>query len=143
MKLLPALAAALLLQACAYPLTLQSRDGGPGGTGTANSGGKTVEIALNGKTYRGSYIYDGGAVIPTQTFGSATASNRYGTTTAFGSSTSTTYVPGSGAGRILAMAGPGDSIRCEFMYRGSGGMGVCEDNSGKAYDLLIAGPGQR
>ena len=31
----------------------------------------------------------------------------------------------------------GGSIRCEFNYQGSTGIGVCEDNANKLYDLLI------
>lgn len=134
-----ALVLAIALSGCAYNLTLHPRDGGPVGSGTANSSNKSLTIDLAGKTYRGTYVYDGGSPVFSQTFGNATAFNRFGTTSAYGSATTTGYVPGSGQGRVVAFASDGSSIRCEFTFRQGSGIGVCEDNTNKPYDLVISG----
>lgn len=123
MKLLIILFCCFLTAGCAHPLTLYPKQGGEQqGTGTANSGDKKVTIQLNGKTYEGSYVYGGTAV-----------------GVAFGSSGTTSTMIGVGGsnGRILARSIDGDSIRCDFNYSGSSGLGVCEDSQGRQYDLTI------
>lgn len=142
MRLALATAFVAALTGCAYPLQVLPRDGSPAGIGAANSGGKTVVIAMDGKTYRGTYVHDGGAVIPVNSFGTATAFGRAGATTVTGSSSSLGYVPGSGNGRLIAMA-DGDTLRCEFTYISGSGLGACQDNAGKAYDLVIGSAGAR
>jgi hypothetical protein len=122
------------LVGCAYSLALHPRDGGSVGTGRADGSSKTVEINLNGKTYRGPYIYDRGAVIASQGFATAFSGARV----AAGINTlGTTYVQGSGNGRVLATSSDGDALRCEFTFREQAGIGVCEDNSHRQYDLVI------
>jgi hypothetical protein len=127
----------LLIGGCSHRLSLIPRHGGLNGEGIAEEAGKKVTITLNGKTYTGQYVYGDGGVAFTNTFGNATAYSGVGTATAYGSSFSTTYVPGSGNGRILATSTDGDAIRCEFQYSSGGGLGVCEDNAGELYDLQI------
>lgn len=124
----------VMLAGCSHALELHSRDGAPSGSGSAEEVMRSVTIDLGGKVYRGTYTFNGGSVISTTStaFGS---SSRGGTATA--TAYGTTYAPGSGNGRIFATSGPGDSIRCEFSFRGMNGLGVCSDNSGRVYDLVI------
>lgn len=130
--------AAIMLAGCAHPLTLYPVGGGQAGTGSADEFGKRVTINLNGRVYTGTYVHDGGQLIPTSVYGSAsTYSGTYSGGTAYGASVGTTYVPGSGNGRILAAAPDGGTIRCDFQYRSGSGIGQCEDNAGKRYDLKV------
>lgn len=125
MKLL-AILGLLFLAACAHQLELYPRGQGATGTGVANESGKTITISLNGKTYLGNYVYAGDAA----SLGLVTTSGSPALATAVGTG-------GGTAGRILARADDGDSIRCEFLYADGGGLGVCEDNQGIKYDLVI------
>lgn len=130
------LLASILLTGCAHGLDLISRDNSGNGSGVAQEMGKQITITLNGKTYKGTYIYDGGAVISTSSAATATAYSGYRSATANGYGTSSTYIPGSGNGKILASSGDG-TIRCDFTYAKGTGIGYCQDNTGKEYDLLI------
>lgn len=129
--------ALLALTACTHNLSLHSREGWPNGDGTANEIGKKVTISLGGKAFFGQYVYDGGRVGFVTTSSTATAFGPGGSATAFGSGNATTYLPGSGQGRIFATAFDGDALRCEFQFSGGSGLGVCQDNRGKFYDLQI------
>ena len=126
----------LMLSGCAHNLELVSRNGGQNGSGVAQEMGKQITINLDGKQYKGTYIYDGGSMIRTNSSATATAySGRYAAT-AYGTGVSSTYIPGSGNGRALATSG-NDSIRCDFTYAQGTGIGYCQDNHGMEYDLLI------
>src|SRR5262249_19756516 len=127
----------LLFAGCEHSLVLYPVGGGGAGNGSANEMGNTVTINLNGKTYAGNYVHDGGTVVPTTSYTTATAYSRTGTATAYGQTHGTAYIPGSGNGRLLATSKDGDAIRCEFTYRNGNGLGVCSDNAGKQYDLKI------
>ncbi len=129
-----------LLTACAYPLQLHSRDGSSGGQGEANSGNKTMNVTIGGKLFTGKYIFDGGNVISTQTYGTATAISGTRTAQAYGSSYGTAFIPGSNTGQAFLQAGDGSSLRCQFRYIGSSGLGECTDNQNKSYDLVIGSP---
>lgn len=127
----------LALAGCTHQISLIPRDGGQAGSGEANESGKKVTINLSGRTYLGTYVYDGGSVITTQSYGTTQAVSGAARATAFTNGTASSYVPGSGNGKILAFSG-GDSLRCDFQYSGGTGIGICTDNAGKQYDLLIA-----
>lgn len=131
---------ALTLVGCSYPLQLHSRDGTGTGQGLANSGDKSMKITLGGTVYSGKYVFDGGSVATTNMFGTATAYGRAGTATAYVQSFGTTFIPGSNQGQAFLMAPDGSSLRCRFMYKDSNGLGECESNSGKVYDLVIGSP---
>lgn len=122
--------AVLLLQACAHSLAIHPRDGSPRGEGVANESDQSVTINLQGKTYTGKYVYGGGAV-------ALTNFTAFGGGSAFGSGI--TYMGGAGSGRIFVTAPSGSALRCVFDYSEwtSTGMGACQDNAGKEYDLLI------
>jgi hypothetical protein len=131
------LVALVTLAGCSHQISLMPRDGGQAGAGEANESGKKVTINLNGRTYMGTYVHDGGKVITRQLYRPAQAYSGVVYATAFGSSTATTYVPGSGNGKILATS-DGDALHCDFQYSDSTGIGICTDNAGKQYDLLIS-----
>jgi len=119
-------------------LTLVNRTTGETGSSTVETGigsrGGDIQIALAGKTYSGTWVYmsNGGAL---------GFSNGY---TTGGLATATTVgtvaaLPTSGGGTILASAGDGSTLRCQFQYNqyGASGLGVCQDNKGVSYDLQI------
>jgi hypothetical protein len=136
MKTTTAAILCLTLNGCAHNLDLISRTGGPNGSGTAQELGKQITINLDGKQYKGTYIYDGGAVISTNSTATARAYSGSRSATAYGTGVSNTYIPGTGNGRILATSGS-DSIRCDFNYGKGTGIGYCQDNAGNEFDLLI------
>lgn len=139
-KLLLSVALVGVLSGCAYPLQLHSRDGSAGGIGEANSSDKSMRVAVGGKLFTGAYIFDGGSVIATQTYGTATAISGTRTTQAFGSAYGTAFVPGSNNGQAFLRAADGASMRCQFRYVNSSGLGECIDNQNKVYDLVIGSP---
>lgn len=128
---------ALMLSGCAHQFDLYSRDGSAGGSGTANEAGKKITILLDGETYFGTYTYNGGQTIINNSYGTATAYSNNRTVRAYGNSVGTSYIPGSGLGRIFAHANSGKSIRCEFEFHQGSGLGACQDNDNKSYDLVI------
>lgn len=127
----------LFLCSCQYTHQMQliSRNNTGNGTGTVEERGKKVTIYLNEKTYIGTYVHDGGSSVTSINSGSATAYNAYGSSTAHGTSSSVSYIPGSGNGRIIATNGE-DTLRCDFKYSQGSGVGYCEDNKGNSYDLI-------
>jgi hypothetical protein len=139
-KIVSVLLATTLLNGCAldhtYQLDLISRDKSGNGFGNAQTLRKQIKINLNGQMYQGTYVYDGMKVINTTSSASANAYSGLATATAYGNGHSSTYIPGSGNGRVLATSG-NNSIRCDFNYSGGTGIGYCQDNSGKEYDLII------
>jgi len=135
--ILVVLAIVVSVAGCTHNLTLIPRQGGEKGQGVAQEVGKTVTITVNGKTYTGNYVYGGGSVAFFNTYGSSTAYSGTRTATAYGSGFGTAYIPGSGNGRILVTSPDGDAIRCELQYSSGSGLGICQDNAGKEYDLQI------
>ena len=126
----------IFLTACAHQLELYSRNGGINGTGIAQEAGKQITINLDGRVYTGTYTYDGGKTIISNAYGTATAYSGKSSATAYGNYTNTSYVPGSGLGRLFAHSQDGKSLRCEFSYSEGSGIGVCEDNENNSYDLV-------
>ena len=127
----------LALSGCSHQLTMYPVGGGTLGQGVAEESGKRVTINLNGTTYTGTYVHDGGSVAAFQSYGTATGFSGSKTATATGNSFGSMYVPGSGNGRIIASSASGNSIRCEFQYVSGSGIGTCRDGAGKEYDLQI------
>lgn len=123
------------LSSCTHQMQLISRNNTGNGTGTVQEMGKQVTIYLNGKTYKGTYVHDSGSSVATINNSTATAYNAYGSSTAYGTGSIISYIPGSGNGRIIATAGD-DTLRCDFQYSRGSGVGYCEDNKGNSYDLI-------
>jgi hypothetical protein len=130
------LLAILVLAGCTHQFALMPRDGGHAGSGEANEAGKEISIDLNGRKYIGTYVYDSGKIITTHS--SAIAHGHSGTLNATASymGTASTFIPGSGNGKIVATS-DGDTLRCDFQYSDGSGIGLCNDKAGKQYDLLI------
>ncbi len=94
-----------------------------------------MDIALNGKTYIGSWVYSPQGGSRVRNFGTAFDSNGQAV-----AGLSTTVVrPSGGPGSILATASDGSTLRCafEFSEAGQNGRGECQDNAGGNYDLQI------
>lgn len=122
------------LAACSHAITLRPQDGiGPVGQGTAagslSSSGK-LTVALEGKTYAGEWVYQpqGGTI----GFGTAYSGTSVATGTMFGA-------PMSGGGMAHLSEPGGSSLRCQFTYSDWSGTGVgqCQRNDGKLYDMVI------
>jgi hypothetical protein len=123
-------AAAVTLSGCAaYGVQIHPRDGGSAATGTVDIRAKTMTVALNGKTFTGPYVHDGGQTVATSSFAQVGRLSGY--------SSGAAYVPGSGNGRVLLTSGSGEALRCEFLFRDHRGIGSCEDNAKRPYDLTI------
>lgn len=127
---------AVFISGCAHQLELISRNNSGNGNGTAQEAGKQITINLNGKTYKGTYVYDGKKTIQSFSSGTATASNGYQYANVYEAGSGVTYIPGSGNGKIIATSGD-DTIRCDFNYSSGSGVGYCENNNGATFDLLI------
>jgi hypothetical protein len=132
-----AILAVILLSGCAHNLYFVGRTTGAKGTArvVTNTGqGRTISIALNGKTYTGQWVYvsGGGSLTFATAFATSGAKSATATGTGIG-------IPTQGNGSILASAADGSSIRCIFDYSewSSNGMGVCQDDKGEVYDLQI------
>ena len=130
------LIALFVLAGCTHQFALMPRDGGHSGTGEANEAGKEISINLNGRTYIGTYVYDGGKIITTHSSGISQGYSGALNATASYTGTASTFVPGSGNGKIVATS-DGDTLRCDFHYSDGSGIGLCNDKAGKQYDLLI------
>jgi hypothetical protein len=126
--------ALIALVGCTHKLALYSSSG-ESGTGTAQESGKKVTIELSGKLYVGNYVFDGGSVGISTGFGSGIVGSSPLTVTSIG----TSYVPGSGNGRVFVRAQDNTSMRCEFQFSGGSGLGICQRSDGKTFDLVIGG----
>lgn len=109
--------------------------GSTGGT-LGKSGGITAEI--EGKNYTGEWIYSPNGGGYTLSSGNATAYGPAGVATATGLSTNVT-MSAQGDGMIHMRSTSGESVRCVFKFNGmsSTGMGQCQRNDGRAFDLTI------
>jgi hypothetical protein len=124
------------LAGCTHQFALMPRDGGHAGSGEANEAGKEIGITLNGRTYVGTYVYDGGKIITTHSSGIAQGYSGALNATASYTETASTFITGSGNGKIVATS-DGDTLRCDFQYSDGSGIGLCNDKAGRQYDLLI------
>jgi uncharacterized lipoprotein YehR (DUF1307 family) len=103
------LLALFALAGCTHQFALMPRDGGHSGSGEANESGKEVSINLNGRTYIGTYVYDGGKIITTHSSGISQGYSGALNATASYTGTASTFVPGSGNGKIVATS-DGDTL---------------------------------
>ena len=114
----------VFLGACGGKTILIDRDGRES-TGTYDAIGKTLDVTVNGKLYRGSYITNAGTGVGSfQTYG---AKPTYGTTQ--------TYASGS-SGRAILRSQDGETIQCEFNYQGMNAIGTCGDAKGNTWQLM-------
>jgi hypothetical protein len=124
----------IALVGCNHKLALYSSDGEMG-SGIAEESGKKVTIEISGRRYVGNYVFGGGSVGITSGVGYGIVGSSPLTVSSIG----TTYVPGSGDGKIFVRAQDNSSMRCEFQYSDGAGLGVCQRSDGKVFDLVIGG----
>jgi hypothetical protein len=139
-RILSCAVVALLVAGCSFNATfnaaLMSRDSGRTYTGSLDGNGMgtgTMMVSINGTTYSGPAVRVGS----NDTFGFASAygfNNHGGTATAFGSS----YSVGDKFVKALLSSSSGQGLRCDLSGRGSSGGGICVDDSGKVYDVILA-----
>jgi hypothetical protein len=132
------LACVLTLIGCGHNLYFTGRTTGATASTTITtspghpSGEMTLE--LEGKVYRGRWLYmSGGGSVSLATM---TATNGVRSATATGSAIG---MPMQGNGSIILAAQDGSTLRCVFNYSewSSSGIGECQDNLGETYDLQI------
>ena len=132
---LAALSLVALLTGCSHAIYIQPRDGGDSGNGTASGSGQSGKISI----IVGSRIYSG-RWVTAHTGSSFGLMQAYGTNSKGGSAVATgfsqNYSSGS-SGNALMRSEDGSTLRCEFVYGGSAGYGVCQNNEGKLYDMQI------
>jgi hypothetical protein len=126
--------AALLVAGCSYTATLMSRDSGRTYTGSLEGKGMTgtMTVAINDTTYTGPAVRVGS----NDTFGFASAysfNSHGGAATAFGNS----YSVGDRFIKALLSSSDGHGLRCDLRGRGSSGGGICVDDGGKVYDVIL------
>lgn len=139
-SLAPIVVAVALLSVggCSHTVHVIGRAGAPSGTTTVATGGQggsgDMTLPLDGKVYNGRWVYvpSGGGIGLT----TATAYNGWHSATATGT---TVMPPMGGNGSLLLSAGAGDTLRCMFNYSSwhSTGIGECQDDAGRSYDLQI------
>lgn len=116
----------LALTGCGYNLTLMASDGAMGTGRATGMGTGTLEVQLNGKLYRGTWVTAEGGSMGFGTVG----------TTSF----SVMSADSGTTGNAMLSAGDGSTLQCRFVYGGmsAAGYGQCQDNTGKRYELQIS-----
>jgi hypothetical protein len=130
LRIFIAVSVCALLAGCGHNLMLMSREGSTTGQGVAHgSGGKgELTIDLEGKHYTGRWVaFSGGSLGLLQTYGAHPV-----TGTAISTNAQST-------GNALLKAEDGSGLRCEFQFSGwtNTGIGVCQADGGRLYDLQI------
>jgi hypothetical protein len=134
--------AALALSGCAttYQLSVMPRDSGRMYTGTATenaSGEATISIAIEGKTYTGTWV----TTVPDRTHGFIAGGFGFGRR-GLGTIVSIDN-PQGGQAKALLSAADGSGLRCDFTSGLGTGGGVCKDDRGKEYDVQLRALGPR
>lgn len=123
----------LALAGCSYNIALMKRGSSEVAQGTASENGKTVEITLDGKVYKGHYTFVQQGF---STFSTGYATSGYHSAWGNGAG----YAAASaGQGNVLATAPDGSGLRCQFAFSTSShsGMGECQDDQGGIWDMQI------
>lgn len=116
-------AAGVLLSGCSHNFRLL--EDGKVHQGVLNQAAKTIEATIDGVKFSGP-ASQGVGVGFGQTF--------YGGKVGFGT---TTMVTGQWQG--LMTDASGKVIRCQFQFMAGSGQGMCQDNSGRTYDMVFGG----
>ncbi|SDH82207.1 hypothetical protein SAMN05216466_113210 [Paraburkholderia phenazinium] len=133
-NLLCMLSASLLLSSCAYQATLMPRDSGKVYTGILEGNGMgsgTMTVMIDSRKYQGPVA----RVSSNETFGFASAygTGPHGTSTGFG----TAYTEGDATAKALMSSEDGHGLRCDLVGRGGTGGGICVDDGGRVYDVVL------
>jgi hypothetical protein len=131
-----AIAATLFLVAgCTGQVVLMPRDSGKTYSGVMKSNGMgsgTISVTIDGAVFSGPIVRVGS----NGTFGFASAygtTNKGATATAFG-----TYASeGDRFAKAILSDGNGHGLRCDMRGQSHGGGGICVDDNGKVYDILV------
>lgn len=140
------LVAAAALTGCAAKLQIIDRNTGQvhqGETiGSASRGSGEAQAVIDGTPYRGPWIYSakGGSysLITGTTSATAFSGGRMATATGTGMAQAFN-IPAQGSGLITLRADDSQFIRCVFDFNEwtNTGIGQCQRNDGRAYDLAI------
>jgi len=87
---------------------------------------KQLEGTIDGKTYKGFYVTNAGAINYSGWI--------QGTRSAYNTSGQASY--SGNAGRAILTAADGDTIQCEFSYSGYRAIGTCQGAGGERYQLV-------
>jgi hypothetical protein len=130
---------ALLLSGCTVSSTfIDQRTGAEyqGKTlgGTLSSEGR-LQAEIDGEIFQGSWVYmasGGGVAVGTSTTVSSGGSTSFGTLSALG-------MPSGGKGTVNMTGDKGSVIRCVYEWNDwtSSGIGECDRNDGRRYDLRL------
>lgn len=121
------------IAACSHTVTMYPRGGGDIGTGTLNDGSRDIAVNLKGKQYTGKFVrnqsYGFGLG---QTFGAGP------TGIAMKPGFNTAAMMGATNQATAVLTNGSDVLRCELVVvNASDGSGVCVDEKGVTYDVLI------
>lgn len=140
------LLAAATLAGCAAKLQIIDRSTGVvhlGETiGSASRGSGEAQASIDGAAYRGPWVYSakGGSYSLITGTSNATAFSGGRMATATGSGMAQAFnIPAQGSGLITLRADDGQFVRCVFDFNEwtNTGIGQCQRNDGRAYDLAI------
>ncbi|NIF51433.1 hypothetical protein [Burkholderia sp. Ax-1724] len=126
---------AVALTACSFNATLMSRDSGRTYTGELVGNGMgvgTMSVTIDSATYSGPAARVGS----NDTFGFASAygfNNHGGSASSFASS----YSSGDKFVKALLSSADGHGLRCDLRGQGHSGGGICVDDAGKVYDVVL------
>lgn len=129
------LAAPFILGACSFNATLMARDSGHVYHGELDGNGMgagTMTVDLGGTVYQGPAV----RVASNDTFGFASTygfNNHAGSATSFGSF----FAEGDKTVKALMSSPDGRGLRCDIVGRSHGGGGICVDDGGKVYDVVL------
>lgn len=130
-----AIAASLFLTACTGQVVLMPRDSGKTYSGVMKSNGMgsgTISVTIDGAVFSGPIVRVGS----NETFGFASAyeaTNKGGTSAGFGTFAS----EGDRFAKAILSDGNGHGLRCDMRGQSHGGGGICVDDNGKVYDILV------
>ena len=140
-RFIPTLAlAGLLLGGCAstYQLTLMPRDSGKTYSGVMEglaNGEGAITVAIEGKTYNGTWVESAPATTTGWVHGGA--GYGYRGWRGWGGGTIHMDTPGGGVAKALLTAPDGSGLRCDLRGTRTGGGGECRDDKGREYDVQI------
>lgn len=126
------LAFPLFLAGCSGFIQMMPRDSGKVYSGTVQgsaTGAGTMSILIDGEQFTGPVVRTGSS----DSFGFI---QQYGGKAGF-SSSSVVSIGGTATVKAILSSQNGRGLRCEFTSDGSGGGGVCVDDTGRVLDAVV------
>lgn len=121
-----------LLAGCSGFVQMMPRDSGKVYSGTVQgsaTGAGTMSISIDGEQFTGPVVRTGSS----DSFGFI---QQYGGKASF-SSGSVVSIGGTATVKAILSSQNGRGLRCEFTSDGSGGGGICVDDSGRVLDAVV------